>query len=394
MRIGLLCPSIYMSAKKYGDMIFAPRDLVVALADGLVDKGHAVFLFASHDTQTKATLIPGDEQLLLHDYTEDKIKSTSTERYRWASFYAVKRNYEMDLTERCYKMALDNKLDVVHSYHDTLAHFFDELTGFPTIYTLHDPISTNEISVNYWLSQKFSHHKYVSISNTFRNHPTIKLNFVDTVYHGIKFDLKPIATSNGEYLACMGRMVKEKGIDQAIDAAIQTHIPLKIATSKWEENKNLPYFKDVIELKIKNTDLVSFTGFMAGEAKEEFLNHARCFLFPIQWEEPFGLVMIEAMATGTPVIAYNRGSVAEIVKDGVTGFIIDPGYGVPRLVSPDDNDSRWIIKKRGIEGLVEAIRRIGEIDRLGCRRHVEQNFTIEKMIEGYEKVYQKVMRDK
>ena len=118
----------------------------------------------------------------------------------------------------------------------------------------------------------------------------------------------------------------------------------------------------------------------------KFYQNACAFLFPIHWEEPFGLVMIEAMACGTPVIAYNRGSVSEIVRDGVTGFIIEEEDR-----GNQGNRGNWVIKKTGIEGLVEAIKRIGEIDRASCRRHVEENFTMEKMVEGYEKVYKKIL---
>jgi glycosyltransferase involved in cell wall biosynthesis len=127
---------------------------------------------------------------------------------------------------------------------------------------------------------------------------------------------------------------------------------------------------------------------MIGHVKYAFLGNARAFMFPIHWEEPFGLVMAEAMACGTPVIGYARGSVPEIVRDGVTGFIIDPpdGDGFPISES-----GKWIIKKRGVEGLIEAIGRVREIDRAACRRHVEENFTVEKMVAGYEEVYKKII---
>ena len=127
------------------------------------------------------------------------------------------------------------------------------------------------------------------------------------------------------------------------------------------------------------------------------MQKARAFLVPITWEEPFGLTMIEAMACGTPVVAYNRGSVSEIIRDGVTGFIIDPPEADLQMKNEKlktKNESSWIIQKRGVEGLIEAVKRIDEIDRAACRRHVEENFTVEKMVEGYEKVYQKVISGK
>ncbi|MDO8658829.1 MAG: glycosyltransferase family 4 protein [Candidatus Levybacteria bacterium] len=384
MRIGLLSPSIYMSPTSYSNMIFAPRDLVVALADGLTDHGHEVHFFTAPDIKTKAFLIGGDQDLLQKEFIEEKLKGKPDERLKWGSFYAVKKYYEMDLTEKCYKMAIDGKLDIVHSYHDSLAHFSNEMTQFPTVYTLHDPLPTNENNLSYWLLNKFKHHNYISISNVFRKNKNLHLNFIDTVYHGINIAKYKNILTNKSYMAFIGRMVPEKGIDSAIKAAKITKNPIKIATSSMSENKNIPYYRDFVE-PLLNNSLVSLIGFMEGEEKIKFLANASCLLFPIKWEEPFGMVMIEAMACGTPVIAYNRGSVPEIVRDGVTGFVIDP----------DDEDrpgkGSWIIKKKGVEGLVEAVKRIGEIDRKNCRKHVEENFSVEKMVEGYEKVYQKVI---
>ena len=124
------------------------------------------------------------------------------------------------------------------------------------------------------------------------------------------------------------------------------------------------------------------------EALHQRYGNAKALLFPIHWEEPFGLVMIEAMACGTPVIAYNRGSVSEIVRDGVTGYIVDDDRSNK---SDKTNTSNLIIKKKGIAGLVEAIKRIGEIDRSACRKHVEAHFTVDRMVTGYEQVYKKVL---
>jgi glycosyltransferase involved in cell wall biosynthesis len=280
-------------------------------------------------------------------------------------------------------MALDGQLDIVHSYHDVLGHFVNELTGFPTVYTLHDPLPSDENDLSYWLLAKFKQQNYVSISKAFQRFNKPNLHFIDTVYHGINISRCQFFPNKGEYLAFIGRIEKEKGIEIAIDAAKATGKKLKIATSPEEQGKK--YYQDVIAPRINaQVDLV---GFVDSDRKYEFLGQASCLLFPIQWEEPFGMVIIEAMACGTPVIAYNRGSVAELVKDGVTGFIVDP----------DDEDrpgkGSWIIKKQGIEGLGEAINRLDEIKRETCRKHVEENFTIGKMVEGYENVYKKVLEN-
>ncbi len=391
MKIGLLSPSIYMSQERFPDMIFAPRDLSVALVDGLVQAGHQVFFFTAPGIKTQARLIAGDETLLRHDFSEEKMRNAEKERLKWASFYMLKRNYEIDLTTRCYQMAKEGKIDIIHSYHDIMAHFFNELTGFPTVYTLHDPLPKDPLTFSYWLLQKFHHHNYISISNAFRQHSNLQLNFAATVYHGIDIADKKTTSffRDGSYMAYIGRIVPEKGLADALDLALATQVPLHIATSLPTDYQKTDSYQKVLAPKLSRAGkLVNFTGFMKGAQKAEFLGNARCLVFPIHWEEPFGMVMIEAMACGTPVVAYNRGSVSEIVKDGVTGFIIEP------VVSNLSRLSNLKIQKRGIAGLVEAIKRIGEIDRTACRRHIEENFTVEKMVQGYERVYQKVINSK
>jgi glycosyltransferase involved in cell wall biosynthesis len=390
MRIGLLSPSIYMSPTLFEEMIFAPRDLSVALADGLTDKGHEVYFFTAPDIKTKAILVGGDDGLLKNSFIKEKLQGQLNERSKWASFYTLKRSYEMDLTERCYKMALDGKLDIIHSYHDTLAHFLDELTQFPTVYTLHDPLPSNKTSLSYWLLEKFKYQNYVSISQAFQRFNSLNLNFIDTVYHGINISKRHFSSDKGEYLAFIGRIEKEKGVEIAIDIAKTVKKKIKIATSPKEHYKNLPYYKDVVKPRI--TPEVIFTGFLDPNKKHEFFDNALCLLFPIQWEEPFGMVLIEAMACGTPVVAYNRGSVSEIVRDGLTGFIIDS----------DDEDrpgkGSWVIKKKGFEGLIEAVQRLNSLPdedyrkmANACRKTAEENFTVEKTVEGYEKVYKKIV---
>ena len=384
MKIALLAPSIYMSPIKFGDMIFAPRDLSIELADGLVDRGHEVYFFTAHDITTKAKLIPGDKKLLLHDYVAGSLGDQQSERLQWGYLSTLKHNYEFDLTVR-YEFAKKNGLDIVHSYHERLAHFWQECTDFPTVYTLHDPLPLQEITLLYWLLDRFKAHHYVAISDRQKYLDQIGLNFVGTVYHGLNLKKYIASVQPGSYLTFMARLIESKGISDAIRTAKTTNIPLWIASSVRDENKNDDYyFQKIVKPEVDN-QLIRLTDFMTGDGKSEFFKNSRAFIFPIHWEEPFGLVMIEAMACGTPVIAYNRGSVSEVVRDGVTGFIIDP-----------DNQDRpgkgsWVIKKQGIEGLVEAVKRVGEIDRMACRKHVEEHFTVEKMVDGYESVYKKIV---
>jgi glycosyltransferase involved in cell wall biosynthesis len=292
-------------------------------------------------------------------------------RFIWSSFYGRKNDYEADLTAKCYQMAKEGKLDIIHSYHDQLSHFFEEATDVPTVYTLHDPLPEKPHDLTYWLYAKYAHHDYVSISNAFRRHAVLQLHFVATVYHGLNLADIPYREKPDDYLLFMGRMVPEKGLHFAIQAAIRSHMPLEIGTHFPSDTEKNPYFDTEIKPYLSNP-LIKEPGMVTNHKKMVLYGGAKALLFPIGWEEPFGMVLVEAMACGTPVIAYNRGSVAEIVKDGVTGFIVD--------------------EKEGVPGLVKAIKRIGEIDRGACRKHVAEHFSVKKMAEGYENVYNKVLQ--
>lgn len=381
MRIGFLLPSIFIYPRFSKGRIFAPGELGKRLADGLVDKGHNVFFYTTSGFQTKAKHITCDENLLAEDPFYYQFRNRSKEEQEYTTMEIRKRDFEYALTLKAYQDALLGKLDIIHSYHDFGAHYFNELTKFPTIYTLHDPMPKKG-TIEDLRFKKFFHHNYVSISNSQRG--DYSLNFTDTVYHGIDLNDYEFGKSNKGYLIHFGRILEDKGTHLAIEVAKKVNIPLKIATSNVRANLSMQYYNDKIKPQIDGK-FISEVGFFQGRQKSDYIGNALAFIFPLQWEEPFGMVMIEAMACGTPVIAYNRGSVAEVVKDGVTGFIIDS----------DDEDrpgkGSWVIKKQGVEGLVEAVKRIGEIDRKACRRHVEENFSVEKMVDGYEKVYQKIL---
>ncbi len=368
MRIGLLLPSIF-SSKRYGEgRIFAPKDIAVALADGLIAAGHEVSLYTSADVATKARVVAGDTNLTDRELTYFLFRNRDALERQYTTAEIVKRDFEYDLTLRAYRDALDGKLDIIHSFHDFGAHYFNELTQFPTVYTLHDPLPQTDDTVEYLRLKKFARDKYVSISNSQRK-GIIDLNFIATVYHGLdvrQFDFQP---KPGDHLIHFGRIMEDKGTHLAIAAAKSAGVPIHLATSTVRANRAQDYYEKMIVPAIDGKQVMA-SGFLQGKEKSAYIGGGSAFVLPLQWEEPFGMVMIEAMACGTPVIAYNRGSVAEIVEDGVTGFIVDP--------------------KEGVAGLVKAIKRIGQIDRSACRRHVEEHFTVERMVAGYEAVYQQV----
>lgn len=379
MKIGILTPSIYMDATHHGGRIFAPGDLARNLVSGLVSRGHTVQWFSAPEDPRGATISAGDADLLEKNLQVRVFQDISPEIKDKMSLYGTKMYYELDLVSRAYQAAKEGKVEVIHVFHSFgyFAHFFQELTGVPTVYTLHDPIPTDDM-LERWLLDRFPTHKYISISD--RQRGKFDAHFLTTVYNGIDTTIFPYNSSQGNSLIAVGRMIPDKGHDIAISVAKTIGIPLIIASWITDNVKKSEYYIKKIAPFIAGKNIV-VNSLMQGQNLAEIYQRAKALIFPLQWEEPFGLVMIEAMCSGTPVVAYNRGSVSEVIQDGITGFIVDP-----------DNEDRpkkgsWIIKKQGIDGLIEGVKRIGEINRATCRKHVEEHFTIDAMVTGYERAY-------
>lgn len=381
MKVAVIAPSVYMSEKTYPERIFAPRVVALQIADGLVEKGHEVTLFSAPDIKTKAKLVGGEQTLLKGDLVRDKFLNRELlPEYKLQSSIESQNFYTLDLIGRALREALNSSFDIIQT-DDPLLHSFVELVNCPVVFTFHDSLPRPQ-SLDFWFLNKYKQHNFISISMAQRRGEPA-LNFAGNVYHGLDVNLHQASFEKGNYLAYFGRLLVQKGPDIAIKVGKETKETVKIASDKTHFNTE---FVKTNILPFVDGNTVEHVGFMVtSEEKSSFLNKAKALMMPLLWDEPFGLVMIEAMACGTPVIAYNRGSVSEVVRDGLTGFIIDP-----------DNEERpgkgtWVIKKQGIKGLIEAIKRIDELDRRVCRKHVEENFSVEKMVEGYEKIYSQII---
>jgi glycosyltransferase involved in cell wall biosynthesis len=215
------------------------------------------------------------------------------------------------------------------------------------------------------LYRRFRDMPVTSISDAQRD-PLPWLNWQGTVHHGLPREAFSLGGGGGGYLAFLGRTSPEKGLDEAIEIAKRAQMPLKIAAKI--DRVDSQYFETVVK-PLLDHPLIEFIGEIGSSEKNVFLGSAAGLLFPIAWSEPFGLVMIEAMACGTPVIAYPLGSVPEVIEEGVTGFIV-----------PD------------LDSAVKAVNRLGEIDRMKCRRHFEQHFDAERMAEDYLNIYQRLVQ--
>ncbi|HAZ43286.1 MAG TPA: glycosyl transferase [Cyanobacteria bacterium UBA11369] len=322
-------------------------ELVVSLlTDELVRRGHEVTLFASGDSITLANL-----------------ESVHPRALRLDSSVKEFGIYEMLQMSRVYEQA--SEFDIIHSHMGCAALPYVNLVKTPTVHTLHGIFTPdNEKMFTYAKKQP-----YVSISNTQRE-PRLGLNCVATVYNGIDVDSYKFYPQPDEppYLAFLGRISPEKGTHHAIAIAKQVGLPLKMAGKV--DVVDVEYYESEIKPHIDG-EQIQYLGEANHVQKNELMGRAIATLFPITWREPFGLVMVESMASGTPVIAMNLGSTSEVIADGKTGFLCN-----------------------SIEECVSAVRRVEEINRNDCRKHVVNRFSVQKMTDGYEAVYQQILAEK
>jgi glycosyltransferase involved in cell wall biosynthesis len=253
------------------------------------------------------------------------------------------------------------EFDMVHFHVDYLHYPLSRRQPFAHVTTLHGRLDIPDLVPLY---QEFRDVPVVSISNAQRQ-PLPWVNWQATVYHGLPEDLYRFRKEPGTYLAFLGRISPEKRVDRAIEIAKRVGIPLKIAAKVDKVDRD--YFEGVVEPLLRDP-LIEFVGEIGDGEKDEFLGNAYALLFPIDWPEPFGLVMIEAMACGTPVIAYRQGSVPEVMEEGRTGFIVSE-----------------------LEDAIQAVRRISELSRERCREVFEQRFTASRMATDYLKVYERLI---
>jgi glycosyltransferase involved in cell wall biosynthesis len=317
--------------------------VVSYITEELVRRGHQVTLFASGDSDTGALLSPGCPQSL-----------------RLAGKPELGAFLQLPMLSDVYDGAA-NRFDIIHSHIDYWSFPFARLTSVPTVATMHGRLDVEELHPVY---ARYRSMPLVSISNAQRT-PLPLMNWVDTIYHGLPRDLLRFSSAPGKYLAFLGRISPEKRPDLAIEVARRVGIPLKIAAKVDVVDRD--YFQTVIKPLLSPPD-VEYIGEIGESEKSEFLGNALAFMFTIDWPEPFGLAMIEALACGTPVIARPCGSIPEVIRNGVTGFIV-----------------------KSVEEMIAAVSSIGNLSREECRREFESRFTVEIMVDRYEQIYRRLI---
>ena len=317
--------------------------IVSYLAEELVRMGHEVTLFASGDSVTSARLVPACAQSLrLDPDCKDQLV------------------HHILLLERVFQRA--EEFDVLHFHVDYLHFPWSRRNGYRHVTTLHGRLDLPDLVPLY---REFSDMPVVSISNAQRR-PLPWLHWQGTVYHGLPPDLLRPCERPGRYLAFLGRISPEKRCDRAIEIARRAGMELRIAAKVDAADRD--YFESVIRPLLSRPG-VEYVGEIGEHEKQDFLGGAAALLFPIDWPEPFGLVMIEAMACGTPVIAWPCGSVPEVIDPGRTGFLC-----------------------RTLEEAVRAVHDLPRLSRRGCRQVFERRFTARRMAQDYLRVYEGLTR--
>lgn len=353
LRIAQVSPLWYpVPPKGYGG-----TELIVSrLTEELIKKGHDVTLFATGNSETKAKLVSVVKQNLY------------SLKIPWlSSDYNI-----LNLIEA---FSQQKKFDIIHTHIDKLDCIFRSQSKTATIATLHNPIwpirkeNVGEFHNYQAVTQiynRFPKLPYIAISNSYKKNCPAKINFTKTVYNGIypqqfKFIEKP-----EDYFVWFGRITHLKGPQIAIKLAKKMGLKLMIA-GFCASPKTIDFFNR--EIKPHLSKKIKFLGeIKSNKDKTKLLGNAKALIYPLLWDEPFGIVMAESQACGTPVIVFDRGSAKEVVKHGKTGFVV-----------------------KNTNEMIKAIKNIDKIDRKECRKYVEENFTVKKMVDGYEKAYYEVI---
>lgn len=335
------------------------------LTEGLVKRGHDVTLFSTGDSKTSAKL----------EFIFKKALGLQTNVLKTlgSSFYPLMH------VANCFEMA--DKFDIIHSHAQFLGLPFAPIVKTPSLHTFHISFA----SANDELKDLLIRYKRVNFTSLSNAQRVPELNFVKTVYNGIDIEkFKPLENARRDYIFWTGRLTEKKGAKDAIQAAKTLKIPLILAGKVTDEE----FYKTYIEKELDGK-LINFVGELTEDQMIGYYQNAKLLLAPVKWNEPFGLMLTESMACGTPVVAFSNGAIPEIIKDNLTGFIVS--QNTPRQGS-------FVIKKAGVDGLCEAVNRIYSMSHEeyqliadNCREHVKNNFTIDKMVDNYESLYYEII---
>lgn len=339
MKIAQIAPIVErVPPKKYG----GTERVVHALTEELVKRGHDVTLFASGDSKSSAKI--------------ESVYPRALREARIADLYGAN-----PWTLLNFGLAYDTQeeFDIIHDHNAPLSLPTANAASTPVVITMHGGFNPT----NKKLFQTLRNPSVVSISQS-QIYTAPNINHAGTVYNGLPMEHYPFSAEHDGYLLYVGRITMEKGTHFAIEVAEYYDMELIIAAKLDAGDR--PYYKEYVEPRL--SDRIRWIGEVDEDERNKLMSRARCFLHPVTWREPFGLTLIEAMACGSPVVAFNKGSIPEVVETGTTGFVVED-----------------------IENMIEAVENLDSINREACRKHALENFSDKKMADGYEAIYSKLL---
>lgn len=385
LRVGLVIPHIFMHREILPSVIFSPAKLALTLAQSLQDLGAEVTVFSPGPVEVSCANITADLSLFEQELAGRGDTYVDLLKKHPFTFVTLARQVQSELIARAYAMANAGDLDVVHIYtnEEDTALPFAKLCQKPVVFTHHDPFNFLVKYKNVF--PKYKQLNWISMSIAQRRGMPEDTTWVGNIYHGLSEPaLRPIEAPANDYVAYLGRIIEPKGVHLAI-AAVQeynqlhpeTPLKLKIAGKHYAGHAKDSYWHEQIEPYIDDK-IIKYAGFVnSPEDKREFLGNARALIVPSLFEEPFGMVSIEALACGTPVIGLDSGALPEVIKEGSTGFV------VPKIYTDGDIDNR-----KTATALAAALAKINSIDRAACRQDYENRFTAERMCADHYKIYE------
>jgi len=370
--------------------IRADTYISVPLAEELKKREHNVFFLCPQGSKVKVKKIFTSTGPFASQIPTEELNKIGDMGVRTELLWA----FHCDLYLKLLEAEKKYRFDILHIHTNIpiIDLVFTNRLKTPCLFTLHwiprFPDSENKVLR---LFQQKKNRYFVSLSD-FQRKAFPSLPFIKTVHNAIFPAQFPFNPKGGNHLVFAGRFKRSKGLLEAAKTAVQTQKQLKFTGTISMSYSDQEYFKkEVLPLAKKHPNLLFHLPFIERNKIPSFYGKGKATLFPIQWEEPFGLAMIESMATGTPVVAFARGSVPEVIKDGETGFIVNP--------SSEEKRGKWIIKKTGIAGLCEAVKKIYSMPekeyqsmRKACRKYIKNNFSFPRLVNEYEEVYKKIIK--
>jgi glycosyltransferase involved in cell wall biosynthesis len=385
LKIGLVVPHIFMHRDILPHVIFSPAQLALSLADGLQRSGEEVFLFTPGPVDTKAANITADLSYFERELAGRGDTYLDLLKKHPFTFVTLARQVQSELIAKAYAMANRDELDIVHVYtnEEDIALPFAELCTKPIVFTHHDPFNFLVKYKNVF--PKYKSLNWISMSYAQRRGMPTDTNWVGNVYHGLSDDsLRPVDKPSGNYIAYLGRIIEPKGLHLAIqavkryNATAKQPLKLKIVGKHYAGHKKDTYWQERILPELGNE--IEHIGFIEPEAKRDFLANARAVIVPSIFDEPFGMVIIEAFACGTPVIGLDSGAIPEVVKHGETGVVVDKIFA----------DDGQLDETATADKLAAAIGETPSINRANCRQDFETRLTAGRMCAEHLEIYEKL----